>query len=66
MIDTSSNIKWRHLHHAVARESEIISTIVLVYRRTSEISGLAEKLAESDIDLQQLVQSEDVANYFLI
>ena len=55
-----------HLHLAVARESEIISTIDMVYRRTSEISDLAEELgdelAETDIDLQELVQSEDVAN----
>ncbi|MCW8986712.1 MAG: ATPase, T2SS/T4P/T4SS family [Gammaproteobacteria bacterium] len=55
-----------HLHLAVSRESEIMSTIDMVYRRTSEISNLAEalgdELAESDIDLQQLVQSEDVAN----
>ena len=55
-----------HLHLAVARESEIISTINMVYRRTSEISDLAEELgdelAESDIDLQELVQSEDVTN----
>lgn len=55
-----------HLHLAVARESEIMSTIDMVYRRTSEISNLAEELgdelAESDIDLQELVQGEDVAN----
>lgn len=38
----------------------------MVYRRTSEISDLAEELgdelAETDIDLQELVQGEDVAN----
>ena len=55
-----------HLHLAVARDSAIMSTIDMVYRRTSEISDLAEELgdelAESDIDLQELVQSEDVAN----
>ena len=55
-----------HLHLAVARESEIMSTIDMVYRRTSEISNLAEELgdelAETDIDLQELVQGEDVAN----
>lgn len=55
-----------HIHLAVARESEIMSTIDMVYRRTSEISNLAEELgdelAESDIDLQELVQGEDVAN----
>ena len=54
------------IHIAVTRESEIISTINMVYRRTSEISDLAEELgdelAETDIDLQELVQSEDVAN----
>lgn len=55
-----------HVHLAVSRESEIMSTIDMVYRRTSEISDLAEELgdelAESDIDLQELVQSEDLAN----
>ena len=55
-----------HLDLAVARESEIMSTINSVYRRTNEISDLAEELgdelAESDIDLQELVQGEDVAN----
>ena len=55
-----------HVHLAVSRESEIMSTIDLVYRRTSEISHLAEELgdelAETDIDLQELVQGEDVAN----
>ena len=55
-----------HIHLAVARESEIMSTIDMVYRRTNQISDLAEELgdelAESDIDLQELVQGEDVAN----
>ena len=55
-----------HVHLAVAREPEIMSTIDMVYRRTSEISDLAEELgdelAETDIDLQELVQGEDVAN----
>jgi MSHA biogenesis protein MshE len=63
--DLSKQLKC-HLHLAVARESEIMSTIDMVYRRTSEISNLAEELgdelAESDIDLQELVQNEDVAN----
>ncbi len=55
-----------HLHLAVCRETEVMSTIDMVYRRTSEISDLAEELgdelAETDIDLQELVQGEDVAN----
>ncbi|MDH5395036.1 MAG: GspE/PulE family protein [Gammaproteobacteria bacterium] len=54
------------LHLAVVRESEVLATINMVYRRTAEISNLAEELgdelAETDIDLQQLVQSEDIAN----
>jgi len=55
-----------NLHLAVVRESEVLSTIDMVYRRTAEISNLAEELgdelSESDIDLQELVQSEDVNN----
>ena len=63
--DLAKHLKC-HLHLAVVRESEVISTIDMVYRRTNEISDLAEELgdelAESDIDLQELVQGEDVAN----
>ncbi len=55
-----------HLELAVVRESEVIATIDMVYRRTEEISNLAEELgeelSETDIDLQEMVQSEDVAN----
>lgn len=55
-----------HLHLAVVRESQVLSTIDMVYRRTAEISNLAEELgdelAESDIDLQELVSSEDITN----
>ena len=35
-----------HLHLAVSRESQIMSTIDMVYRRTSEISNLAEELGD--------------------
>ncbi len=63
--ELSKHLK-RHLQLAVVRESDILNTIDLVYRRTEEISSLAEELgdelAESDIDLQEMVQSEDVAN----
>ena len=55
-----------NLHLAVVRESEVLSAIDMVYRRTAEISNLAEELgdelAETDIDLQALVQNEDLAN----
>lgn len=54
------------LELAVVRESDVLATIDMVYRRTAEISNLAEELgdelSESDIDLQELVQSEDVNN----
>lgn len=56
----------RHIQQAVVREADLLSTIDNVYRRTSEISTLAEELgeelSETDIDLQQLVQNEDLAN----
>ena len=56
----------RPLQLAVVKESELIETIDLVYRKRNEISNLAEELheelAETDIDLAQLVQSEDVTN----
>ncbi len=56
----------RALHLAVAREAEILETIDSVYRRTADISNLAEQLGdelgESDIDLGQMLQNEDLAN----
>ena len=63
--DLTKHLKC-HVDLAVARESEIMSTIDMVYRRTNQISDLAEELgdelAESDIDLQEMVQGEDIAN----
>ncbi|MDH3713108.1 MAG: GspE/PulE family protein [Gammaproteobacteria bacterium] len=51
---------------AVVRESELVRTFDLVYRRTEEISNLAEKLgqelSDSDIDLERLVQQEDTVD----
>ncbi len=56
----------RPISLAVVKESDIIEVIDLVYRKRDEISNLAEELqdelSETDIDLEQLVQSEDVAN----
>ncbi len=55
-----------HIQQAVVREADLLSAIDKVYRRTEEISTLAEELGEelgeSDIDLERLVQTEDVAN----
>ena len=51
---------------AVVREEDIIETIDMVFRRRSEISNLAEELqtelSETDIDLSQLIASDDVTN----
>ena len=61
----------RHLGHqvsiAIARESEILEVFDRIYRRTSEISNLAEELgqelSETDVDLANLLEvssDEDV------
>ena len=51
---------------AVVSESELIKTFDLVYRRTDEISNLAQELgaelSESDINLEALIAGEDVAD----
>ncbi|HEY9052205.1 MAG TPA: GspE/PulE family protein, partial [Gammaproteobacteria bacterium] len=51
---------------AVVRETELIKTFDLVYRRTDEISNLAQELgnelSESDIDLQQLVAAQNISD----
>jgi MSHA biogenesis protein MshE len=51
---------------AVVKESELIKTFDLVYRRTDEISNLAQELgnelSESDIDLQQLVSAQNISD----
>ena len=56
----------KQIKQAVVRESELIETFDLVYRRTEEISNLAEELgqelSDSDVDLQQLIDQEDVVD----
>lgn len=51
---------------AVVRESELIRTFGLVYRRTDEISNLAqelgEELSDGDINLEEMVAGEDVTD----
>ena len=51
---------------AVVSESDLLKTIDMVYRKTDQISGFAEQLsdelAESDIDLADLVSTADVAD----
>lgn len=56
----------RPIHQAVVREAEILAAIDQVYRRTSDITNLAEELGEelreTDIDLSSMLQNEDLAN----
>ena len=51
---------------AVVREENLLNTFDTVYRRTEEISSLAEELgeelAQSDFDVSQLMAGEDVAD----
>jgi MSHA biogenesis protein MshE len=51
---------------AVVSESELIRTFDLVYRRTAEISNLAQELgaelSESDINLEDMIAGDDVAD----
>jgi len=62
--DELSRLLKRNIELAVVRESELLATIDMVYRRTEEITSLAEELGEevgeSDFDLEQLAQSGDV------
>ncbi len=56
--DELSRVLRRPLRLAVVRESDLVKTIDLMYRRTDEISGLAQELEEEmsayDVDLRQL------------
>jgi MSHA biogenesis protein MshE len=55
-----------NIQQAVVRESQLLTTIDQSYRRTSAISSLAEELhdelSDTDFDLAQLGQDEDVTN----
>ena len=50
---------------AVLREADLLRTIDTVYRKTDEISSLAEELEEelsdTDFDLDELLETEDIA-----
>ncbi|GMQ97332.1 MAG: MSHA fimbrial ATPase MshE [Gammaproteobacteria bacterium] len=51
---------------ALVREADLLSTVDIVYRRTDEISTLAEELGEevgeSDFDIDQLLAGADVSD----
>jgi len=56
----------RTISLAVCKEDDIVEAIDQVYRKRTQISNLAEELqdelSETDIDLAQMAQGEDVAN----
>ncbi len=64
--DELTRLLKRNIRQAVVRESDLLATIDLVYRRTEEISTLAEELGEevgeSDYDLSQLVANDELTD----
>ncbi|HEY9147422.1 MAG TPA: GspE/PulE family protein, partial [Gammaproteobacteria bacterium] len=63
--DELARVLKRPLRLAVVREAELLKTIDSVYRRTEEISNLAEELNEelggTDFDLEELLKTEDLS-----
>ena len=64
--DELTRVVRRPLKLAVVRESDLIKTIDLMYRRTDEISGLAQELEEEmsayDVDLRQLAAGDGLTD----
>ncbi len=64
-FDELSRVLKRPIRQAVVRESDLLRTIDLVYRKTDEITSLAEELSEelsdTDFDLAELSQTDDVS-----
>ena len=60
--DELTRVLRRPLKFAVVRESDLLKTIDLLYRRTAEISGLAQELEQeltaADVDLGALAANE--------
>lgn len=65
-FDELAKVLKRDIRQAVVRESDLLAAIDATYRRTADISNLAEELDdqldETDIDLNQMAQNEDVVN----
>ncbi len=63
--DELNKILKKPIRLAVVRESELLRTIDAVYRKTEEISSLAEELSEelseTDYDIDDLLQSSDIS-----
>ncbi|MDT8404415.1 GspE/PulE family protein [Sulfuriflexus sp.] len=64
--DEISNILKRPIRQALVRETDLLSTIDSVFRRTQEISEFAEELGEelsdNDFDIAALGEAADVAD----
>ena len=64
--DELTRVLRRPVKLAVVREADLLKTIDLMYRRTEEISGLAQaleqELSESDVDLGALVASDNITD----
>ena len=64
--DALSQMLKKPLNVVLVRESELMATIDLVYRRTDEISTLAEELGEelsgSDYDIAELGEGENLTD----
>ncbi len=65
-FDEVGRILKKNLRIALVRESDLLRAVDIVYRRTEEISSLAEELGqelmESDFDLAQLAETEGVVD----
>ena len=64
--DELAKVLKSDLRLAVVRESDLLRTIDVVYRKTEEISSLAEELSEelsdSDIKIEDMLQGADVSD----
>ena len=64
--DELSKVLKKDLRLAVVREAELLRTIDVVYRKTDEISSLAEELSEelsdTDISIEEMLQGADVSD----
>ncbi|MDO8907110.1 MAG: GspE/PulE family protein [Pseudohongiella sp.] len=62
-VDALERILQQPIQQAVVRESELLATLDLVYRRTDEIAGFAEQLdeelTEGQFDLAALTPADD-------
>ncbi|SCZ65128.1 GspE/PulE family protein [Thiohalomonas denitrificans] len=65
-FDELTKVLKRPIRQAVVRETDLLRTIDSVYRRTEEISSLAEELSEelseTDFDLERLGQAADLSD----